>query len=180
MEKILAGLAEEIKMILVEENFFEPTMFWLNQNELLMAKPLLDTGDDIHEQLSKNAWFAGVLAKKLKADSIVLAVNGAYRDIDAKDAQSVVYDITEDPTTYPKNMRVEVILLLGINLPSGEKTSMALPYKGGEELPVEFIPEEPLSIIDGLKDDDDLISQLSDVAKVGWEVSDTVPIDEDL
>lgn len=89
---------------------------------------------------SRNAIMAGIMAKAMGADMVVMVWDAAFRTMDADSKDGI--DETEMPLSYPKSMRTECIIVHGIDLRDGGTHIDIAPYKGGDGEPVEFLPKD--------------------------------------
>jgi len=90
------------------------------------------------ESKSRNALAAGLLARKLGAEMVVMVWDAAMRTM-PKGTDIDEVDETEMPLSYPKSMRTECVVVHGIDLRDGGKHVEIAPYKGGDGEPVEFL-----------------------------------------
>jgi hypothetical protein len=141
-------------------------MFWFKGNQMMRPMLFKDfddcNGDDIN---TRNAFVAGIMSNKMGADLVVLLTDAAFRHItDGKIPSSP----EEQPLSYPRSMRTECIVIIGIKVPSGESDVMMVPYKGGEGEPVEFIPNE-------LPKEAKFETRFSDLVVQGWKKASMFP-----
>ncbi len=99
-----------------------------------------DEGEPMEVNKSRIALTAGVMARVLGADMVVMVWDAAFRTVDAKDKDDL--DETDAPLTYPKSMRTECVIVHGIDLRDGGTHIDMAPYKGGDGEPVEFLPKD--------------------------------------
>ena len=138
MKEILNVILERAKVALQEDAFI-PLVAFIKGSTLLAAFPMkFDEKVPSEENKSKNVFVAGVMARKLNADTVILTWDAAYRMVPA----GTDYDETEAPLSYPKNMRTECLIIEGISVPSGKEECAIISYKGGDGEPVEFLSND--------------------------------------
>lgn len=145
---LLDQLIEAAKQNLVKDGELSPIFFLCRGEQFVMPPALMSMFDricghipDMDEAKSRNVFLIGGMARKLNADRVIMIWDAAFRTVEPANAQSTMDDQTERPLLYPKTMRTECLIVEDIPLPSGEGHTDVIPYKGGEGVPVEFLPD---------------------------------------
>lgn len=162
MKEILQKMAEAAKANLIKYGDLAAVMMWFKDKELIAGPQFhvnfkLSTAD---QNKDMNILAAGKYAKVIGADTIVFIWDAAMKIMN-KDQP---YDFTESPLSYPESMRIECILVEGIKMPSGEEDIIIIPYKGGNDNPVEFLPNNQGDL-------DQYKSRISQIALSGYNLS---------
>jgi len=138
VQKILNNLLEKARFLLVRDGIVVPVIAWFRNGAMIGIPATMVFSKHIEDDKGKNAWAAGVRAKKINADAVVLIMDCAFLMRSIYDN----VDETETPLTYPRNMRTEAITISYTSPPEGKDGFAFAPYKGGGDSkePVVFIP----------------------------------------
>ena len=166
MKDILKDVAELAKLNLSQDRHLTPVIMWFKEGRMAFPPQMMHDFPDCNEYDNKtrNVWAAGVLAHKLHADFLILVWDAAFRTVSNPEEYT---HATEAPLLYPKTMRTECIVVEGISLPSGTEDTTMIPYKGGEDEPVEFLPND-------LPEGAAFKSRFADIAVDGWNQAPTL------
>lgn len=139
MLELLNKILERAKENLERDRIIAPMVIFSKDglDDLIVIPMLFKSEFTSEENKTQNAIAAGAFAGGVGAEIVILVWDAAYRTISA----DTVYDETELPLTYPKNMRTECLLIEGIDIQSGTEQILIAPYKGGDGEPVEFLPD---------------------------------------
>jgi len=142
---LIDDLKQIAKELLVRDGNHQP-IFMLCSDEQIIGEPLptmmfdMFYKDDLNAEDSKSrsVYCMGVLAKKLGANRLVMIWDAALRLMPPNTKKEDI-DETELPLQYPKSMRTECLIITDISFVTGGDVTHAIPYKGGEGVPVEFL-----------------------------------------
>lgn len=140
MEQLLQKILDAAKEELIANGNAEPRMMWAREGKLLsFMQPCFSKSLDANFDNEKEACFhaLGFIAANVKADTVIWVWDCAFISAPA----GTKYDETMAPTTFPRSMRTEAIMVNTLTVPAGREDFLFAPYKGGGETkePVVFI-----------------------------------------
>lgn len=163
MKDLMKVLMQPAEILLEQDGYISPVLFLFKDKKLITPPILIRyTGDEQVDEKAEVVYKAGFTAGVLDADCIIIIHDAAFRTIESLDGM----DVTDSPLSFPKSMRTECIMMIGIELPSGKKEMLITAYKGGDGTPVEFLRDFKMP------EDVPFDSRFTDLAIKGWEDAD--------
>ena len=165
MNELLSQILDIAKQCLVKDGCLLPVGFVVRDGEVLQVMPL-DKSSPNNVSLDDkgyNIFLLGAAACLLKADHVVMIWDAAFKTY-PKDTDMQGLDEYERPLLYPKSMRTECIIMNSIGLPDGDDETKIVPYKGGDGIPVEWLPDYDM-------DDSAVTSRFTKIAQDGYKTA---------
>jgi len=154
---LLDEIIKIAKTNLVMDGKLHPVFFLLKDEDFVLEPTLLVMLDRIfarngyehtpfqaplnmEDTKTRDTFAIGCLAKALGANRVIVIWDGAFRSVE--NPKDFKYDDTEAPLSYPRSMRTECLIFNEVWVPEGKDHTVIVPYKGGEGVPVEFLPDD--------------------------------------
>ena len=140
-QSVLQTVLNSAKTNLSRDGFLTPVGLLFKNDQLIAPILLKSDGPSFKEAMTYNAMSLGNVARKIGADCVVMVNDACMKSYpEGTDLETIGEE--NMPTTFPKSMRREVIIVVAIEVPDGKTRVLMQNYKGGDGESVEFLEND--------------------------------------